>query len=123
MHALLAASEGSVNCVSLFLTKMWASRDLNGKTALDLVLEGPATRRKTQACLEVLERDAPLDIGREALAKHGEDELPVLFARVEADDLRRAVEAARIGAPMAQDVAAGNLQETARKEKANKKRL
>jgi len=123
MHALLAASAGSVNCVSLFLPQMWTSRDLKGGNALDLILEGSANHRRTTACLAVLERDAPLDIGREALAKHGEDALPVLFARVEADDLMRAIEPASIGAPVRQEEAAEKSQETARKEKTNKKRL
>jgi len=92
-HAVLA---GAPKCLALFLPALdWREKTVNGNDEeidiFDYSIHSEPTPEGKVRCLALLSVQVPLDIAREALAKHGGEALPELMARVEAFDLAQAV--------------------------------
>jgi len=96
--AYAAAAAGSPECLAFFMQEFDWANPVEGRAIWETGFGVGGRVEERARCLALLQAAAPLDIGREAIQRCGESNLPALFARVEAFDLAQSLSEASGGA-------------------------
>lgn len=90
--ALFATTAAAPRCLAFFLPEFNWEDTVEGISIWAMALSRSGAKKEKAQCLALLQAEAPVKAARAAIQKYGATNLPALFARIEAFDLKQSME-------------------------------